>query len=260
MDKEEGEREGEGYRNGYLSGRCSLVEANSGSPYNATRADAEDVRWLVSIGRSIKALRPLSEWRRRDIAPFRVPSGSSLSLSLSINNRVERHPRATKRDPPPRLLLSLWIGRFVKWWLENVKETSSRTSCVSWDKEEEVVVVVCCTPSFSRNGSRVCSTCLDCSWRKRRFQNSCSSKSESGSESGSKFSDISFPFLPLSLFSSPVNWSHLQIPRENSLYRFARIYSSLRHFCVSRSDWDRRSLWPMRFYHRSGPVWINRIV
>lgn len=137
-----------------------------------------------------------------------------LSLSLSINNRVERHPRATKRDPPPRLLLSLWIGRFVKWWLENVKETSSRTSCVSWDKEEEEVVVVCCTPSFSRNGSRVCSTCLDCSWRKRRFQNSCSSKSESGSESGSKFSDISFPFLPLSLFSSPVNWSHLQIPRE----------------------------------------------
>lgn len=74
---------------------------SSSSPYNATRA--EDVRWLVSIGRPIKALRPLSEWRRRDIAPFRVPSGSSLSLSLDQPTIAadERHPRGDKARSSP---------------------------------------------------------------------------------------------------------------------------------------------------------------
>lgn len=185
-----------------------------------------------------------------------------LSLSLSLDQQSSRTSstgdKARSSPSSSLVLVNRPVCKVVARKCQG--NVLPNVMCVSWDKEEEVVVVVCCTPSFSRNGSRVCSTCLDCSWRKRRFQNSCSSKSESGSESGSKFSDISFPFLPLSLFSSPVNWSHLQIPRENSLYRFARIYSSLRHFCVSRSDWDRRSLWPMRFYHRSGPVWINRIV
>lgn len=86
---------------------------SSSSPYNATRADAEDVRWLVSIGRPIKALRPLSEWRRRDIAPFRVPSGSSLSLSLSrsTNNRGRR-TSSTRRQSA---ILPLGPHRFSRF-------------------------------------------------------------------------------------------------------------------------------------------------